>query len=144
MIGRWEKLRHQKPVPQSKWEKKNIVYILTKREMSKILDWILPFLLVRKPLLHTNYKIIKLIMTKEAAKLSTEDSNQNSDVAKHSPVKRRCHRKTSKTEETKSRYFTNRKMETSQIVFSGKVDRWTPPKSPYNLIQVFLFNKKMF
>jgi hypothetical protein len=80
-------------------------------------------------------------MTKETAKLS-EESSQNSDVVKQSPVKRRCHRN-AKTEETKSRYFTNRKKETSPIVLSGKVAKWTPPKSPYNLIQVFTFFTKM-
>ena len=81
-------------------------------------------------------------MTNETAKLS-EESSQNSDVVKQSPVKRRCHRNAAKTEETKSRYFKNRKKETSPIVLSGKVAKWTPPKSPYNLIQVFTFFTKM-
>ena len=52
-------------------------------------------------------------------------------------VKRRCARKASKTESTKSRYFSDKKLQAKPpFILSGNVAKWTPPKSPYNLIQV--------
>ena len=55
---------------------------------------------------------------------------------------KRCERKPTKNLSTKrkpmkSRYFENRK-ECRSLILSGNVAKWTPPKSPYNLIQVQL------
>ena len=69
------------------------------------------------------------------------------DVTKRCTTKR-CERKptknistkirSTKSKSMKSRYFENRKEECRSLILSGKVVKWTPPKSPYNLIQVQL------
>ena len=72
----------------------------------------------------------------------TEDDDVVADTVSASPPlklpsvkKRRCCRR--QNDVNVSRYFKGRKKPSKPpFVLTGRVVKWTPPKSPYNLIQV--------
>ena len=62
------------------------------------------------------------------------DIGRDETVVKPSTRRRRCKRL---NEEKKSRYFDSRmKVGKPPFVLTGNLVQWTPPRSPYNLIQV--------
>jgi hypothetical protein len=77
------------------------------------------------------------LLVMSEAETSQDDVDSATDVVKTTSGKRRCCKRRNVQV---SRYFKGLQKSTKPpFILSGRTNQWTPPKSPYNLIQVSVF-----